>query len=151
MHTLITTKYCLIHRQCLVCLPIVPTGVPRDLVAVVISSSAVNLSWQPLLPEQQNGRIIQYVVNVTTVETAEGFELVSTLNNLTVHSLHPHWTYIFTVSAETSVGVGPPSLAVTVTTLEDGKTSCLVSNLLFIYRRVSHTDTCIKVEYAFVQ
>ena len=101
---------------------------PRDLVAVVISSSAVNLSWQPPLPEQQNGIIIRYVVNVTTVETGEGFELVSALKKLTVNSLHPHWTYIFTVSGETSVGVGPPSLAVTATILEDGKSVVLIYN-----------------------
>ena len=111
-----------------ICLSIVPSGVPRDLVAVVISSSAVNLSWQPVLPEKQNGIIIQYVVNVTTVETGEGFELVSALDKLTVDSLHPHWTYIFTVSAETSVGVGRPSLAVTASTLEDGKTVLLIYN-----------------------
>ena len=111
------------------CLPIVPSGVPRDLVAVVISSSAVNLSWQPLLPEQKNGRIIQYVVNVTSVETGEGFELVSMLNRLTVNSLHPHWTYIFTISGETSVGVGPPSLAVTATALEDGKVILYIINV----------------------
>ena len=98
---------------------------PRDFVAVVISSSAVNLSWQPLLPEQRNGIIIRYVVNVTTVETGEGFELVSALDRLTVDSLHPHWTYIFTVSGETGVGVGPPSLAVTATTLEDGNAICI--------------------------
>ena len=101
---------------------------PRDLVAVVISSSAVNLSWQPLLPQQQNGIVIQYVVNATTVETGEGFELVSALNKLTVDSLHPHWTYIFTVSGETSVGVGRPSLAVTASTLEDGKNVVLFYN-----------------------
>ena len=59
-------------------------------------------------------------MNVTIVETEEGFELVSATNQLTVDSLHPHWTYIFTVSGETSIGVGPPSLAVTATTLEDG-------------------------------
>ena len=107
---------------------IVPSGVPRDLVAVVSSSSAVNLSWQSLLPEEQNGIIIRYVVNVTTVETGGGFELVSALNQLTVDSLHPYWTYIFTVSGETSVGVGPPSLAVTATTLEDGKSVVLIYN-----------------------
>ena len=98
---------------------------PKDLVAVGISSSAVNLSWQPPLPEQRNGIIIRYVVNVTAVETGEGFELVSVLDNLTVDSLHPHWTYIFMVSGETSVGVGPPSLAVTATTLEDGNAICI--------------------------
>ena len=117
-----------IYRYFLICPPIVPSGVPRDLVAVVISSSAVNLSWQPVFPEEQNGIIIQYIVNVTTVETGEGFELVSAFNKLTVNSLHPHWTYIFTVSAETSVGVGRPSLAVTASTLEDGKTVLLIYN-----------------------
>jgi len=60
-------------------------------------------------------------VNFTASETGEGFELSTTLNQLTVSSLHPHWTYIFTVAAETSVGVGPPSMAVTATTPEDGK------------------------------
>ena len=93
---------------------------PRNLVATTNSSSAVHLTWQPPILEQQNGIIIRYVVNVTILETTEQFQLVSILNQLTVHSLHPHWTYIFIVSGETSVGVGPPSIAVTATTLEDG-------------------------------
>ena len=91
-----------------------------NLVATTNSSSSVHLTWQPPILDQQNGRIVQYVVNVTTVETGEQSQLVSVLNQLTVQSLHPHWTYIFTVSGETSVGAGPPSLAVTATTLEDG-------------------------------
>ena len=93
---------------------------PRNLVASTNSSSAVHLTWQPPILEQQNGIIIQYVVNVTPLGTTEQFQLVSASNQLTVHSLHPHWTYIFTVSAETSVGAGPPSLAAMATTLEDG-------------------------------
>ena len=60
-------------------------------------------------------------MNFTASETGEGFELFTTLNQLTVSSLHPHWTYIFTVAAETSVGIGPSSMAVTATTPEDGK------------------------------
>ena len=75
--------------------------------------------------EQQNGRIIQYVVNITPTETGEGFELVSTLNQL---SLHPQWTYVLTVSGETS-GVGPPNLAVIARTSEDGK-AVVICNLL---------------------
>ena len=63
---------------------------------------------------------VRVIVNVTTLDTGEQSRLVSVLNQLRVYSLHPHWTYIFTVFAETSVGVGPPSLAVTATTLEDG-------------------------------
>ena len=131
MHTILTIYYYHISSLIHICLPIVPSGVPRDLVADVISSSAVNLSWQPLLPEQQNGLLIRYVVNVTTVETGERFELVSATDQLTVNSLHPHWTYIFAptlVSGETSVGVGRPSLAVTASTLEDGKTVVLIYN-----------------------
>jgi len=64
-------------------------------------------------------------VNVTALETGEGFELVSALNQLTINSLHPRSTYIFTVAGETSVGVGPSSMAVTATTLEDGKKFCI--------------------------
>ena len=67
---------------------------------------------------------------MTNIETGEGFELVSALNQLTVHSLHPHWTYIFIVSAETSVGVGPPSLAMTATTLEDGNAVYLRTHMV---------------------
>ena len=77
-------------------------------------------------------------MNVTTLETGEQSRLVSVLNQLTVHSLHPHWTYIFTVSAETSVGVGPPSLAVTATTLEDGNV------VIIILIRISYSSTCIE-------
>ena len=64
-------------------------------------------------------------MNVTALETGEEFELVSALNQLTVNSLNPHSTYIFTVAGETSVGVGPSSMAVTATTLEDGKKFCI--------------------------
>ena len=66
-------------------------------------------------------------MNVTALETGEEFELVSdsALNQLTVNSLNPHTTYIFTVGGETSVGVGPSSMAVTATTLEDGKKFCI--------------------------
>ena len=75
----------------------------------------------PVIPEQQNGITFQYVLNFTALETGERFQLVSALSQLTVDSLHPHWTYIFTVAGETSVGVGPSSMAVTATTPEDGK------------------------------
>ena len=111
---------------------------PINLGAMTISSSAVHLTWQPPISEQQNGIIIRYIVNVTTLETGEQSRLVSVLNQLTVHSLHPHWTYIFTVSAETSVGVGPPSLAVTATTLEDGNV------VIIILIRISYSSTCIE-------
>ena len=59
-------------------------------------------------------------MNVTALETGEEFELVSALNQLTVNSLNPHSTYVFTVAGESSVGVGPSSMAVTATTPEDG-------------------------------
>ena len=88
---------------------------------MVISSSRVLLTWQPVIPEQQNGITFQYVVNFTALETGERFQLVSALSQLTVDSLHPLWTYIFTVAGETSVGVGPSSMAATATTPEDSK------------------------------
>jgi protein sidekick len=37
----------------------VPTGEPRELRAVALSSTEVRLSWQPPLASQQNGKLAQ--------------------------------------------------------------------------------------------
>jgi len=39
----------------------VPTGEPRELRAVALSSTEVRLSWQPPLASQQNGKLAQGV------------------------------------------------------------------------------------------
>ena len=95
------------------------------------SSTSAYLTWNPPSYEEQNGVIIQYVINVTVQETGERFQLTSTTTSLEVTNLRPYRTYVCIIAAATSVGLGPFSISVTVETPEDGKDDklmvCLVS------------------------
>ena len=51
----------------------------------------------------------------------EMYQLSSVNSSITVLSLRPYTTYIFTIAAETAVGVGPFSGAYMVMTATDGK------------------------------
>ena len=74
--------------------------------------------WEP--PEDPNGYIREYRVNVTEVETGRMFQLITNTTGITIGSLHPYYTYNCTVSAVT-IGPGPFSTVITVRTAEDGK------------------------------
>ena len=74
--------------------------------------------WEP--PEDPNGYIREYRVNVTEVETGRMFQLITNTTGITIGSLHPYYTYNCTVSAVT-IGPGPFSPAITVRTDEDGR------------------------------
>ena len=79
------------------------------------------LSWQPPAPENQNGIIVHYIVNITEMETGRllSFTAVN-ITTLSVPMLHPFYTYTCIVAAVT-VGVGPYSATVVVELPEDGK------------------------------
>ena len=79
------------------------------------------MSWEPPLPEDRNGIIINYTVNITEMETGTQFQLVTDNTTITAFSLHPYYTYIYTVAAETSVGLGPYTSPRAVRMPEDGK------------------------------
>ncbi len=49
--------------------------------------------------------------------------IISNDTLLSVTGLRPYRTYICTIAASTSVGLGPYSVSLTVNTLEDGKAS----------------------------
>ena len=94
--------------------------------AMNISSTAIRVSWDPVPAIDQNGVITQYEVeyNQTT------FSEVSMYNTTTVNSttlmvdltgLEENVEYAIRVRAYTSVGDGPYSVLVTITTNEDCK------------------------------
>ena len=87
----------------------------------VTSSTSVNLTWNPPSYEEQNGVIIEYVINMTMQETGGSFELTSDTNSLEVTSLKPNRTYVCIIAAATSAGLGPFSTFVIAKTFEDGK------------------------------
>ena len=97
-----------------------PSGPPQNISGVSISSTAIALSWSSPLFEDRNGVIRHYIVNVTELETGYELSEVTSHTARTFSSLHPYYTYEFTVYAVT-VGVGPAAERVRVTTMEDSK------------------------------
>ena len=93
------------------------------------------LSWQPPAPENQNGIIVHYVVNITEMETGRllSFTAVNT-TTLSVSTLHPFYTYTCIVAAVT-IGIGPYSATVEVELPEDGKQ---VHSVCFKTRSISY-------------
>lgn len=85
-----------------------------------LSSRSAFLSWEPPPSEEQNGVIINYVINVTEAESGSVFQLFSSNTSLFVSTLQPYTTYNFLIAASTSVGVGPFSRLFTRQTPEDG-------------------------------
>ena len=97
-----------------------PSGYPQNITAEVTSSRSAILTWEPPLSAEQNGVIINYVVNITAEETGEMFQLFSEILNISVSTLSPFTTYFYTIAATTSVGQGPHSIVYTLQTPEDG-------------------------------
>ena len=113
----------LIVLHLLICLFVctaAPSGLPHNFSASVVATHFLSVVWNPPPPEDQNGVIIRYRVNVTVLGTMEMYQLLSVNNSITVLSLRPYTTYNFTIAAETAVGVGPFSGAYTVNTATDG-------------------------------
>ena len=89
------------------------------------SGACLNLpEWEPPSPEDQNGLIVGYTINITDLETGERYQHLSTSTNITIGSLTPFTTYICIIAARTNIGIGPFSTVVTVQTLEDGMCYC---------------------------
>ena len=86
-----------------------------------MSSTSAVLSWAALPPEDHNGFVIGYAINVTNLQSGERMELFSNSTLLTVHNLQPHTLYICVSAAVTSAGLGPVSDTLQFETLEARK------------------------------
>lgn len=91
-----------------------------DLTAVTVYSQRVYLTWDPPPVMLQNGVIREYYINVSGIETRRVLQYKTTSTEIEITSLHPSYTYNFSVSAFT-VALGPFSEPYTITMLEDGK------------------------------
>ena len=84
-----------------------------------------------------NGAITGYSVNVTNVENGITVQLFTSSTSLIVDSLEPFTVYAITIAAQTAVGAGPYSIALSEITMEDGETisryfriTCFVNGIL---------------------
>ena len=86
----------------------------------VIDSETIFITWSALPFSQQNGVVRRYDVNITELDTGYNFLETAASTELTLYSLHPHYTYMFEIAAVT-VAVGPSSAPITLQTEQDGK------------------------------
>ena len=102
---------------------IAPSGPPQNLQTVVTDSRSIFISWEPPLPEEQNGILRRYVITLLSVETDEIVTTSAIGTNMTVSGLIPFTTYQCRVAAET-IAAGPRTEAVLIKTSEDSKYLC---------------------------
>ena len=84
-------------------------GTPQEFSATPVDSRTIELTWQPPPSDELNGVIRQYVVNVTDLATKEQHIFTTMEMSMRVEMLHPFYSYLCSVAAETSVGQGPYS------------------------------------------
>ena len=97
-----------------------PSGPPTSFSTADVRPENVTLSWALPAEEDRNGVIIGYMV--TCVAEAGIFTSTITTSDVmaTVAGLAPYSSYTCSVSASTSVGVGPPA-TLNFTSATDGK------------------------------
>ena len=99
---------------------IVPSGFPQDVSVNNTTSYSISLTWTPPPPNQQNGVITRYFVNVTHIGSLETIQYYSTVTSITITGLDPYTKYVCVIAAETTIGVGPFSHLFFVQTKEAG-------------------------------
>ena len=100
---------------------VVPSGYPQSVQGNSTSADGIFLSWSPPADEEQNGLIVQYIINVTHADTLDTVQYFTTKTFIHITGLDPYTTYVCVVAAETSVGIGPFSHLYFIQTIEDGK------------------------------
>ena len=99
----------------------VPETAPLQFRVEATDPRTLVLSWEAPNPEDRNGIIRQYTVNITELETGTLLQLVSDNTTITAFPQHPYYTYSCIVAAETRVGLGPYTSPSSVRMPEDGE------------------------------
>lgn len=120
---------------------IVPSGFPQMFTDRVESSQSISFNWIAPTVEEQNGVIISYTVNVLDAASGQNIgptTVPSSQTSITVAALLPFTTYLCSIAASTSLGMGPFSTSLMVTTLQDSKMSnlsiqfCTINTILIM-------------------
>lgn len=97
----------------------VPTGPPQNFSITVNHSRSLILDWTTPLPQDVNGIVTDYTISVTSTIGNSSFQIRSNVTTYALTSLRPFITYTCAVAAHTSIGQGPFSTSITITTPED--------------------------------
>ena len=78
------------------------------------------MTWEAPEEDLQNGVIQRYMIVVMVQQTRASLSLNTTSTSIVIPNLHPAYDHSIEVAAVT-IGVGPYSTAIPVTTPDDGK------------------------------
>ncbi|XP_072918912.1 receptor-type tyrosine-protein phosphatase F-like isoform X7 [Hemitrygon akajei] len=87
----------------------VPAGFPQKLHVVGLTTSTTDLSWDPPLMAQRNGKMILYTVMYHDINSMQDLTNTTNETQITLSNLKPDTTYDIRVRAHTSKGPGPYS------------------------------------------
>ena len=103
-----------------------PAAAPQNVMATAVSSTEIQVSWEPVAPIDQNGVITMYGVRFEPLETFNGVLVTETVNTtgpvlrMNLTGLEEDVEYNISVRAFTSVGPGPYSVGTVERTDQDG-------------------------------
>ena len=84
------------------------------------------MKWVQPVSAKINGIIRAYLINISEVETGKLFHFQTNGTETVISGLHPFYTYLCTVAAQT-IGAGPYSVPAVIQLPEDGKLHAIVS------------------------
>ena len=97
-----------------------PSGPPQRISAVALGPRRIQINWSLPLPEEHNGIVRSYTVNITVAETDRHIQLTTNNTTITAEGLHPYYNYHISVAAVT-IAIGPYTVNQVVQTQQDGK------------------------------
>ncbi|XP_010778503.1 receptor-type tyrosine-protein phosphatase F-like, partial [Notothenia coriiceps] len=87
----------------------VPSGFPFNLQVTGLTQSSTQLTWEPPLVAERNGKIVHYLVVYRDINSQQNSTNRTSDTHMTIHGLNPDTTYDIRVQAFTSKGGGPLS------------------------------------------
>ncbi|XP_064415799.1 receptor-type tyrosine-protein phosphatase F isoform X1 [Latimeria chalumnae] len=89
-----------------------PSGYPQNLRAVGLTASTTQLTWEPPVLSERNGKIVLYTVVYRDINSKQELANTTTETHITLTNLKPDTTYDIKVRAHTNKGAGPLSPSV---------------------------------------
>lgn len=99
----------------------VPSGFPLNLRVTGLTQSSTQLTWDPPLLAERNGKIVHYLVVYRDINTQQDNTSRTTDTHMTIEGLNPDTTYDIRVQAFTSKGEGPLSPSIQSRTMSNGR------------------------------
>ncbi|KAF3819924.1 hypothetical protein GH733_015433 [Mirounga leonina] len=100
----------------------IPSGFPQNLRVIGLTTSTTELTWDPPVLAERNGRITSYSVLYRDINSQQELQNLTADTRLTLSGLKPDTTYDIKVRARTSKGAGPlsPSIQSRTMPMEQG-------------------------------